>query len=239
MKIAFISDIHGHKTALDAVLHDIERLGCDKTYALGDICYRGPEPSACLETVRRAADGMLKGNADAWVVRGVRSGEVPDDKLDIMAQECAWTQGHLSKGEIQYLDSLPMTIEDLDADVPWQAFHATPTNLFTAIAPDAIDETITTQLLATQRAQLLLYGHIHVPYVRTVESRTIVNLGSVGLPFDNIAEASYAVVEMNRGEFTVNIRRVGYDIEAAVRALHQNDYPNASYVEQVIRTAHP
>ena len=40
MKLAFISDIHGNATALDAVLQDIKNKNVDKVYVLGDICYQ-------------------------------------------------------------------------------------------------------------------------------------------------------------------------------------------------------
>ena len=81
MKIAFISDIHGNAVALDAVLNDIEKKKVDKIYVLGDISYRGPEPKRALELVRSLNTDVIKGNADEWVVRGVREGEVQQVRL--------------------------------------------------------------------------------------------------------------------------------------------------------------
>ena len=78
MKLAFISDIHGNATALDAVLQDIKNKNVDKVYVLGDICYRGLEPQRSLELVQSLHTDVIKGNADEWVVRGVQQGEVPD-----------------------------------------------------------------------------------------------------------------------------------------------------------------
>ncbi|MFH5186561.1 metallophosphoesterase family protein [Paenibacillus sp. TAB 01] len=40
MKIAFISDIHGNATALEAVLAHIREQAVDRIYVLGDLCYR-------------------------------------------------------------------------------------------------------------------------------------------------------------------------------------------------------
>ncbi len=77
MKLAFISDIHGNAIALDAVLQDISAKNADKVFVLGDICYRGPEPKRALDLVRSLNCEVIKGNADEWVIRGVREGEVP------------------------------------------------------------------------------------------------------------------------------------------------------------------
>ena len=46
MKLAFISDIHGNATALDAVLQDIKNKNVDKVYVLGDICYQRTRAAA-------------------------------------------------------------------------------------------------------------------------------------------------------------------------------------------------
>ena len=49
-----------------------------KCLFLGDLCYRGTEPKRSLELVQSLNCDVIKGNADEWVVRGVREGEVPD-----------------------------------------------------------------------------------------------------------------------------------------------------------------
>ncbi|MEL6273349.1 MAG: metallophosphoesterase family protein, partial [Chloroflexota bacterium] len=41
MKLAVISDIHGNLHALDAVLQDLESVGADKTWVLGDLAAHG------------------------------------------------------------------------------------------------------------------------------------------------------------------------------------------------------
>src|SRR5690625_314515 len=86
MRFAFLSDIHGNATALEAVLHDAANQKVDKIYILGDLCFRGPEPKRVLDLVRSVDATVIKGNADEWMVRGVKKGEVPDAALDIMNQ---------------------------------------------------------------------------------------------------------------------------------------------------------
>ena len=44
MRIAFISDIHGNFTALQAVLNDIKLQNIDEIICLGDTVSLGPQP---------------------------------------------------------------------------------------------------------------------------------------------------------------------------------------------------
>src|SRR5699024_5962130 len=107
MRLAFISDIHGNATALDAVLADINNRSVDKVFVLGDLCYRGMEPQRSLEMIRALDTDVIKGNADEWVVRGVKAGEVPEAVFSVMNEERDWTVFQLDPGGMEYLSSLP------------------------------------------------------------------------------------------------------------------------------------
>ncbi|WP_419955548.1 metallophosphoesterase family protein [Neobacillus niacini] len=237
MKITFISDIHGNAIALDAVLQDIEQQGIDQIYVLGDICYRGPEPKRSLDLVRSLHTEVIKGNADEWVVRGVQKGEVADKVLELMNLERQWTVKQLEPTDIEYLESLPTTLNLTIEDVQLSAFHATPTNLFDVILPNADDNQIETSLMQAQGSQVFIYAHIHKPYIRYINGKVIMNIGSVGLPFDGLTKASYGLVEVEDGHIKTSIRRVNYDFEKVAALYHEVNYPNAEMMSKVIRTA--
>jgi putative phosphoesterase len=237
MKIAFISDIHGNAIALEAVLKDIEKQGVDKIYVLGDICYRGPEPKRSLDLVRSLHTEVIKGNADEWVVRGVREGEVPDKVLDLMNRERQWTVEQLEPADIDYLAGLPahltLTIEDINLS----AFHATPSSLFDIVLPNAADSQIETDLMTAADAEIYVYAHIHKPYIRYLNGKVIMNIGSVGLPFDGLTKSSYGLVEIEDGQLKTSIRRVSYELERVTALYQERNYPNAEMMCNVIRTA--
>ncbi|WHY00074.1 metallophosphoesterase family protein [Neobacillus sp. DY30] len=237
MKMAFISDIHGNAIALDAVLADIEKQRMDKIYVLGDICYRGPEPKRSLDLVRSLHTDVIKGNADEWVVRGVRKGEVADKVLELMNIERQWIVERLEPSDIEYLDSLPTTLNLTVEGVQLSAFHATPTSLFDTILPNADDSQIETSLMQAQGAEVFIYAHIHRPYIRYINGKIIMNIGSVGLPFDGLTKASYGLVEIEDGHIKTSIRRVNYDLESVVARYHEVNYPNAEMMSNIIRTA--
>ncbi|WP_186580122.1 metallophosphoesterase family protein [Aquibacillus kalidii] len=237
MRIAFISDIHGNAVALDAVLEDINNKKIDKIIVLGDIAYRGPEPKRSLDLIRSLHTTVIKGNADEWVVRGVQDGEVPKAALELMNKEREWTVSQLNEEDLTYLKNLPTYITLQEEGITIHAFHATPSSLFDVVTPDASDEEIEEKLMSKKDANLYLYGHIHKSYVRNIKGKTIINLGSIGLPFDGIRKASYAVVDISNSNFSTSIERVSYDVQKTIKKYEEVDYPNTAMMQGVITKA--
>ncbi len=236
MRFAFISDIHGNAVALEEVLDDIEKKQVDRIAVLGDIAYRGPEPSKSINLIRGLNTDVIKGNADQWVVRGVREGEVPQQALKTMQQEQEWIRSNLDEEQISFLESLPTELTLEEDGVRIHAFHATPDSLFDVVLPNVTDNDLLEKLTKKEEADVYLYGHIHKAYERTVGGKTIVNLGSVGLPFDGMAKASYVIVDIVGGQIQTSHVRVPYDLEKVCQQYQDFDYPNVEKMQNIIRS---
>ncbi|SIS44955.1 metallophosphoesterase family protein [Salimicrobium flavidum] len=232
MNIAFISDIHGNATALEAVLDDIKQQDIDKIVVLGDLCFRGPEPKKSLDLIRNLDVPVIKGNADAWVTRGIQDGEVPEKVIGMMREEKDWTVQQLTEDDISYLENLPEHVTETIGEKKVYGFHATPDSLFDVVTPDTSDEDLKKAIMEKEEADIYLYGHIHKPYVRHIDGKIVANLGSVGLPFDGEAKASYLIVSEN----STSIRKVSYDIDHAVQKLEDYGYPQGGLVADVYHT---
>ncbi|SFE35058.1 metallophosphoesterase family protein [Alteribacillus iranensis] len=237
MQIALLSDIHGNARALKAVLKELKMQKIDQLYVLGDLCYRGPEPKNSLETVRSYPAKVLKGNADEWIVRGVKKGEVPDKALALMNQEREWALERLTSDDLHYLEQLPeFFVDELSDEVTMHAFHATPDSLFDVVPADASDDTLENQLNTREEANLIVYSHVHTPFIRKIGDKTYINTGSVGLPFDGDPRPSYVLVNIHEGDISASIERVEYDNEKVMRQYDANDYPNSEQMKHVIQT---
>lgn len=66
MRIAVLSDVHANEAALVRVLADVDALGVDETWCLGDIVGMGARPRECVRLVRDRCDLVIAGNHDAW-----------------------------------------------------------------------------------------------------------------------------------------------------------------------------
>lgn len=234
MKLALISDIHGNAVALEAVLKDMKEKAVDKIFVLGDLCFRGPEPKRALELIRSLQADVIKGNADEWVVRGIREGEVPASAFETMKKEREWIYSQLDQESIQYLNELPMDVSFEFGNVKIHAFHAAPNSLYDVVLPFESDVAMKEKMMG-KTADLFIYGHIHKPFIRYIDGACLINIGSVGLPFDGIPKSSYCLVEINGESYQTSIVRVNYDIEQVAMQYRTSDYPNSVQMIEVIK----
>lgn len=236
MRLAFISDIHGNSTALEAVLADIEKRNVDKLFVLGDICYRGPNPKRSLELIRGLNTEVIKGNADEWIVRGIKEGEVPDSALEMMNLERDWSVSKLDNESIEYLKNLPTELKFSIENVNFHTFHATPDSLFEVVLPNEKDDILESKLINSE-SDIFIYAHIHKPFIRYINGKCIINIGSVGLPFDGNQKSSYAIVEVNKEQYQTSIVRVNYSVEKVIQHFKESDYPNSDIMTRVLINA--
>ncbi len=231
MRIAVLSDIHGNLEALEAVLADLDRIGFDQLYSLGDIVGYGPNPGACIEIVRRRADVSLKGNHDA-AVAGVASLE---DFNEFARWAVEWTAQRLDGGQLEYLGSLPYTccVQGI------LLAHASP------IEPERwhyihgladLDDHF-----AAFAERLCFVGHSHRPGVYAIRAghhaarhgdrerlrpglRYLVNAGSVGQPRDRNPQASYVIYDEE--DERVEVRRVAYPVAKTQQKMRAAGIPS-------------
>ena len=76
-------------------------------------------------------------------------------------------------------------------------------------------------------------------YQRRLDGRLIAAVGTVGLPFDGDQRAGYAVFTSGVDGWSVEFRRVAYDVDAAIEATLRSGVPNAEGVAAILRTARP
>lgn len=85
--------------------------------------------------------------------------------------------------------------------------------VYTRITPDA--ELV--ELLGSVEADVLVSGHTHIQYDRTLPSGLrVVNPGSVGMPYEGRRGAYWALLGPD-----VEHRRTEYDVEAAVGRIRE------------------
>ncbi len=83
---------------------------------------------------------------------------------------------------------------------------------------------------ASLRAQIVVYGHIHCPYIRRLQGMTVANTGSVSQSYDGDRRASYLVID---GE-SIAIRRVEYDVESEAKELLSSGLPHADWLSRML-----
>ena len=235
MRIAVISDIHGNLTALEAVLEDLRSAAPDAVLLGGDLADGGARPAEVLDRVRAQGWRGVLGNVDEMLLRGLA---VQADALraqttlwDAIQANAAATRAALGEERLAWLAGLPGEVREEGCAV----VHARPGDCWRAPGIDASEAELA-EAYGPLGAAVAVYGHTHVPGVRRLaDGLVVVNAGSVGLPFDGDARASYAVVENG----AATIRRVEYDVERELRELARCGLPCAAWTAKMIRARGP
>jgi putative phosphoesterase len=215
VRVAAISDIHGNLPALEAVLAEIELESVDGIVVVGDIV-SGPWPAEVFDLIANAGALVVRGNADRLTLDG-GEGEIG-----------AWSAERLGDRR-EAVAAWPLTVElAVEGLGSVLACHATPTSddpIYTRVTP----EEDLARLLAGVGADVVVCGHTHIQYDRTLSNGLrIVNPGSVGMPYEGKRGAFWALLGPD-----VELRCTGYDVEAAVAAMRGRGAPNVE--AQLIR----
>jgi putative phosphoesterase len=221
MRVAAIYDIHGNLPALEAVLQEIRRAGVDRVVVGGDVV-PGPMPR---ETLRFLLDldlpvQFIQGNGEVAVLAqmaGTDPGKLPEQ-----AQEAVrWTAQQLPPEFEKLMGSWPKILRLEVQGVGEVLFcHATPrseTECFTRLTPE--DRLV--PVFGGLDVPLVVCGHTHMQFDRTVGTVRVLNAGSVGMPFEE--PGAYW---LSLGP-DVQLRHTPYDLTRAAERIRDTNYPQA------------
>lgn len=230
--IAVISDVHGNRWALEAVLADLDQLGISRVVNLGDIFYGPLDPHGTAELLMEREILTVRGNEDRIII----------DSSSPESDTLTFVRAQLNDCHLEWLRSLEMCAAFGSS---W-AFHGSPRSDTEYLlwelgrcGPCLRRSEEVRQLLGEEQSSLVLCGHDHFPRTLVLkDGTTVVNPGSVGLPayWDDLPHshvmetgsphARYAVVSLTRFGYSVIDRAVPYDWESAAETAVQNGRPD-------------
>lgn len=190
--VAVLSDIHGVLPALERVLDEPEVADAELIVVTGDHTW-GPQPTEVLDRLTSLGNRavLVRGNADRELLQmshGIDIG-LADDPLSV------WGAAQLQPHHQELLVAMPeqITIE-IDGFGPVRFCHATPRDDEEVVLVDSRLERWTDVLSDLPvDVRTIVCGHTHMPFIRLVDGRLIVNPGSVGLPYGR-AGAHWAIL---------------------------------------------
>lgn len=237
-----MSDIHGNRVALEAVVTDGVRQGVDRWWVLGDLVAIGPEPVRTLEMlVDLPRMSAIRGNTERYVLTDDRPAPHAADViarpalLDAYAaiqRSFAWTCGALAAhGWLDWLAGLPSEQRAVLPDgTRVLGVHASPArDDGEGITPHRDEDELHRELDGAD-ADLVVAGHTHQPTDRRVGRVRAVNLGSVSNPVTDDLRASYVIVHADRHGHRVRHRRVAYDHRAVLDTIARSGHPAADHI---------
>lgn len=229
--------------------------GADVIWVLGDLAAIGARPAACIRRIRdwRAAVvgedetardrfRVIRGNTDRYLLTGERprtpiaeDAETWDKNRQNMAALNAavgWAQAQLSFDEYDFLRKLGHECDrSIDGYGGVFGYHAVPGDDEKNLLPNTPDEEAA-DLLMDREGRLGIGGHTHRLMDRVLDKagapgqpRRVINIGSIGLSFDQPGLAQYAILTFADGEAHLDQRAIPYDVDAALADLNAAGYP--------------
>lgn len=191
MKIVIISDIHANLAALGAFPErDFDQLWC-----IGDLVDYGPRPHEAVQWTKRNAAITVRGNHDHAAGFSVDPQcALPFKRL--AAETLRFTQEVCTEDDFSFLRSLPVHYETTVSSTRFYLVHPTPTDPLFGYCPEQSEHW--PEEVGRISADVLLVGHTHTPFFRTLGRTAIVNPGSLGQPKTGRSLACYALWEDGR-----------------------------------------
>jgi predicted phosphodiesterase len=167
-RVAALYDVHGNLPALEAVLAQAG----DAQLVFGGDMAAGPLPAETLDRIMGMDAIWIRGNADRELLSGPSGGLIDE-----------WVVGQLEDRHREFIAGLPEQVE-LDVEGVGRVLfcHGSPRSdeeMILKTTPDAWLR----EMVAGVQADLVVCGHTHMQFDRSVDGRRVVNAGSVGLAY--------------------------------------------------------
>ena len=241
-RIAVLSDIHGNSVALEAVQKELKREKPDFVLVAGDLVLNGPDPNGAVDALRALeSDGafIVSGNTDIAVGDfdyGAAFPQYQDGVPEAITAAAEWAHDELGDDQLAWLRRLPAERRiRAGEDQLVLVVHASPGSQ-TRGFDQALDANVIFERAAATDARVICVGHTHLPEVRDLGWKVIVNSGSAGYVFDGDPTASWAMGTVEGTEVDAQIRRTEFDVLAVANAISARGLPGDVYRAATVRT---
>lgn len=255
MRIAIISDIHGNLEALKATLEDIKKRNVDNIFCLGDTIMKGHHSEECVKLVRDNCDVVIRGNCDT-VFDDVVTESIHNIPLEVLQKRIDYCKDVISEESKDYLRNLPFSYEFYMSGSLVRIFHAHPQIIEGVIInEDSYEKKYemfepSENTVSDKVADIVIYGHLHAPFMNKMYNKTLINVGSVGNSFNvvrddekdsNVLEttnSNYLILDGDFGakEYGASLGyefvRVPYNFEKEIEDIEKNIEPE-DYLKEI------
>jgi len=213
MKLGIISDVHSNLIALKKVLSELKDVGM--IIHAGDIVGYNPYPNEVVKIFREKNIFSILGNHDRAVITGDTSGFNP-----FAAESVHWTRNALSDENLSFLKTLKKREKIKIGKTNIAVIHGSPWDDDGYVYENGLSSLFLDEV----NADILVYGHTHVPCLKRFSNGIIINPGSVGQPRDGNPKACFCILDPDKK--SAEIKRIDYDINTVMQKIIEYKLPD-------------
>ena len=133
-------------------------------------------------------------------------------------------------------DGCPPSVASTPRTARWSSSVTPRPGSQTAGFDQVLDATVILERAARTDARVIACGHTHLPEVRDLGWKLIVNAGSAGYVFDGDPTASWALLDLVDGNIATEIKRTSFDVLVVANAISARGLPGDVYRAATVRT---
>ena len=243
-RLAVLSDIHGVWPALESVLEDMSQFQVDRVVVAGDLISLGPFSRQVVACAVENNWVAVRGNNEIYLL-DYGTPRAPKRWQDsTQFAMLGWLDRQFDDELKNIIAGWPDTLQLRFHDAPpIRVLHGSARSVHESIFPCAPPDEIAESLAGTSE-RFVIAGHSHLPMAHSAGKRQILNPGSVGVPLDGKASASYMLLEGDDNGWQPIFRRVRFDYAPVFREFERQGFVDecgviAYLVVQTFATARP
>jgi diadenosine tetraphosphatase ApaH/serine/threonine PP2A family protein phosphatase len=236
-RYAVFGGVYNNWLALEALVAEAARRGCERLYCLGDLGGFGPHPDRVFPILQQHGVVVLQGNYDHSIGHdlpdcGCGYTDPRDNHYAQLSYE--YTRARTSARWRPYLRALPTALQVTWAGQRVRMAHGSPRRvnefLWESTSPDAF----LARLCDESGCEVLLVTHTGIPWQRRLgDGRLVVNVGAIGRPAnDGRTEVWYAIVEERADGVEAELVPLAYEWRGLAEAMRAEGLPE-EFVETV------
>ncbi|MBM3199542.1 metallophosphoesterase family protein [Candidatus Woesearchaeota archaeon] len=213
MRTAILADIHGNIEALQAVVMHAKTQRITGFLVAGDMVGYGANPNEVLQLLQEIKAVMILGDHDKY------STNSEDIRLfnEYAQKAMLYTRNALTPKNKELLNSLKETYEQVIEGRKVFMVHGSVNDHLKEYVHATTPDNVFSAMLKQAKADILIMGHTHQPFVRRIMGKLIINPGSVGQPRDYTPKSDYCILDTQYMQAT--IQKVSYDIGKAANKI--------------------
>lgn len=210
--IAILSDVHGNYPALQAVLDDIDRKGCNQIVSLGDVSGYYCMINECINEFRRRGIVNILGNHDAYILG---MGRCP--RSNTVNKIIEYQKKIITEDNLAYLRASLWGIDNNQFSARHGGWN------------DPLDEYIDSfnfHEVRDKKGNIFCSGHTHIQKLIDSGRNVYFNPGSVGQPRDRNPKAAYTIID---DDLKIHMNRITYDIDEIAKRMMEEGFEERTY----------